>query len=380
MSADQNDSERIAAMDLEFEGMVNRKQFEYLATEEAKRRIREQQSAGADRHARLMAGGDFVLDEPEQIPAIWGEGERVLWAEGEALMLLAEQGLGKTTIAQQLALAMTGVRGENLLGLPVRHFDGPVLYLAMDRPRQAARSLFRMVSAADRVRLNERLAVWRGPLPINATSSPEVFADWAQGLVPGVRAIIADSVKDFVPGIVKDEVGAALNLAWQEVIARNIELLLLHHPRKQGGDDTTRKPSLDSAYGSTWITAGLGSVIQIIGKRGDTEVKLHHVKQPAEVVGPLTVQHDHASGTSRRAIGSVEDFLIVSAMSGETFTVVQVAEALGLSEKVARTRLESLVEMGRAEKYDATQTASGRTPAQYRWKSPVAGDPAPGWD
>ncbi|WP_157532445.1 AAA family ATPase [Microbacterium sp. TNHR37B] len=345
----------------EFEARVARHEMDAEAKAEASRRIAERRHAQLDRMSRLTPGGDFGLDEPETIPAVWGKGELVLWAEGEGLMILAEQGLGKTTIAQQLTLSMIGVRADALLGLTVKQATGPVLYLAMDRPRQAARSLSRMIGEADRTALNERLVVWRGPLPLDITASPQALADWAQEVAPGCSVIVADSVKDFAPGLAKDEVGAALNLAWQEVIARGIDLLLLHHPRK----DSEGKPSLNAAYGSTWLTAGLGSVIQLTGARGAAEVKLHHVKQPSEIVGPWVVEHDYASGTSVRGIGSVEDYLLLKFTDPSPQTVQTVAEGMGMSEKSARARLEKLVEAGKVIKTEPVQTADGRSPAVY---------------
>ena len=62
-----------------------------------------------DDSRRLVAGGDFVLDEPETIPAVWGDGERVLWPEGEGVMITGHQGVGKTTIGQQLVLHRVGL-------------------------------------------------------------------------------------------------------------------------------------------------------------------------------------------------------------------------------------------------------------------------------
>jgi Bifunctional DNA primase/polymerase, N-terminal len=63
-----------------------------------------------DDSRRLVAGGDFALDEPETIPAVWGDGERVLWPEGEGVMITGHQGVGKTTIGQQLVLHRVGLR------------------------------------------------------------------------------------------------------------------------------------------------------------------------------------------------------------------------------------------------------------------------------
>ena len=61
---------------------------------------------------RVRLGGDFILDEPQIIPAVWGTGERVLWAEGEGIMLTGHQGVGKTTVAQQLVLLQNRAAGR----------------------------------------------------------------------------------------------------------------------------------------------------------------------------------------------------------------------------------------------------------------------------
>ncbi|MDT1837607.1 AAA family ATPase, partial [Acinetobacter baumannii] len=91
---------------------------------------------------------------------VWGRGENVLWAEGEALMIYGGSGVGKTTIAGQLIRALILADGD-VLGLPVTPAAGRVLYLAMDRPSQAARSLSRQFHAgAHRPALSERLTVW----------------------------------------------------------------------------------------------------------------------------------------------------------------------------------------------------------------------------
>jgi hypothetical protein len=69
--------------------------------------------------SRLAPAGNFALDEPAVIPAVWGDGERVLWAEGEGMMIAGPQGTGKTTLAQQLVLRRIGLRDSPLLGLAV---------------------------------------------------------------------------------------------------------------------------------------------------------------------------------------------------------------------------------------------------------------------
>ena len=79
--------------------------------------------------------------------------------------------------------------------------DRPILYLAMEWPRQTARSFRRMVAESDRQLLNGQLVVWRGPLLVDPTRNKDQFADFAEEICPNVGTIIADSVKDFAPGI-----------------------------------------------------------------------------------------------------------------------------------------------------------------------------------
>ena len=94
----------------------------------------------------VALGGEFILDVPTELPAVWGSGQRVAWVEDEPIMLVGGEGLGKSTLAQQLLLARIGVRGSTFLGLPVAASERPALYLALDRPQQIARSFHRMVS------------------------------------------------------------------------------------------------------------------------------------------------------------------------------------------------------------------------------------------
>lgn len=237
--------------------------------------------------------GGTILDEPEICPALWGQGDQVLWAEGEGLMISAPQGTGKTTIGQQIVLHGLGVRTGPFLGQPVRKME-KVVYLAMDRPRQARRSFKRMVEDSDRDALNERLALWQGPTPADILKRPELLMLMAQSQDADV--IVIDSLKDVAPGLSSDEVGAAVNSAFQHVIAAGIDLLVLHHTRKGSKDSSAS--GINGVYGSTWLTSGMGSIVSIAGDPGATVVKLTHTKQPADTVGPLTLQHEHRRGVT----------------------------------------------------------------------------------
>lgn len=308
---------------------------------------REEKEDASSSHGRTTVdGGDWIRSEPETIPALWGDDDQILWSEGEGFMIASQQGLGKTTIAQQLILHRLGYRKGKLLGLTVKQDVRPVHYLAMDRSRQAARSMRRMgLLDSQLTDLNLVLKVWKGPLPINILVSPTEFADWVEREVPGCGLVVVDSVKDLAVGLTKDEVAAAINISWQELIARGIDLLLLHHDRKAGAGQR-REHTLDDVYGSTWLTSGLGSVVELEGEPGDPTVWVHHIKQPAEPVGPLRIRHNHSSGTT--VLRSVEDDALTLAADRGTdgsFTEAEAAQIIfGRNGAAERKRIKRALE------------------------------------
>lgn len=297
-----------------------------------------------DGHREPQPGGAFVLDVPDDVPAIWGTGDDVLWASGEPLMICGPQGVGKTTLAQQLALSRAGVLDAELLGLPIEPDTKRVLYIAADRPAQAARSMRRMVDEHQRAQLDARLLAWRGPLPFTIADDPRRLADWLTGL--GVGTVVIDSLKDMAVGLTEDAIGAAVNMALQETVARGVEVVDLHHQRK--GQEGRKPRSLEDVYGSTWLTAGHGSVVLLWGEAGDPYVTLTHLKQPAGEVGPLDVQHDHGRG--RSSLPGAVDLL---ALAEEGVTVMDAASAIydtsspnRNQRERARRRLEKLASAG----------------------------------
>jgi replicative DNA helicase len=242
-------------------------------------------------------GATFALDAPTTVPAVWGRGTDVLWAEGEPTMLYAPDGVGKTTIAQQLMLRCIGIGEATFLELPVAPLPGSktMLYLALDRPRQASRSIRRMVGEQDRETLRHRLHVWRGSVPFDIARHSQGLAAFASERNAG--AIVIDSVKDLAANLSDEEVGSAIHRAWQLCIEAGIEVLALHHPRKaQPGNK--RPTALSDVYGSRGITAGCGSVILVWGEAGDPVVEFVHLKQPADTVGPVKLLHDNQAGTT----------------------------------------------------------------------------------
>lgn len=243
----------------------------------------------------VFDGMSFAEDVAQPGPAVWGDDERVLWSPGEPLMIYGPQGVGKTTLAGQLVLARIGLR-TSILGLSVTPSDLRVMYVAADRPVQAARSWRRMVSdlAEDEANLVRKLVTfWKGPLLFDIAHDPERLLAFC--LEFGVGTFIGDSLKDLAMDLAKDETGSRVNRAWQLLIGEGIEVLDLHHPRKS--QDRTRKPAhLDEVYGSAWLTAGHGSVALLWGNPGDPIVELSHLKPPREEVGPFEVTIDHQRG------------------------------------------------------------------------------------
>ena len=242
----------------------------------------------------FKTGGGFILDAPETPTAIWGVNDQVIWAEGEAFMLAAPQGVGKTTVALQVVRALLGLQ-TSVLGYPVRQSDARVLYLAMDRPAQMRRAAHRIFTEEDRAVLDDRLAIWQGPPPYDMAVRKDILAVMAKKA--RAEYVIIDSLKDAAIGISKDEVGAHYNRARQQALAEGVQIMELHHTRKANADN--KQPNtIDDIFGSTWLTSGAGSVVSLWGEAGDPIVKWRHLKQPSSEVGPFTVNHDHVAGTS----------------------------------------------------------------------------------
>lgn len=267
---------------------------EYLATTD-KQWTEEVAKAREDLwESRVRDGDTFVFSTPERSPVIWGHGDQVAWAGGEALMICGPSGVGKSTVAIQLVAARLGILAE-LFGLPVTLGSGRVLYLAMDRPPQLARAMRRLFTPADRAILRERLLVWTGPPPLDLARHPEVLLAMARRA--DADTVIVDSLKDAALKLSDDDTGSGYNRARQIALAAGVELAELHHQRKAGSEN--KSPSkLDDVYGSTWITSGAGSVFLLWGEPGDPAVELRHLKQPVEQLGPWVVVHEHEAGTS----------------------------------------------------------------------------------
>lgn len=331
----------------------------------------------------FVGGGRFVLDAPKRVPALWGSGDDVLWASGESLLVAAPQGVGKSTIAQQVAFARIGALPPELLGFPIEADDRPLVYVAADRAQQIRRSMARMVGESQRATLDALLRVWPGPLPFTLVDDPSRLAAWLVEQRAGT--VVIDSLKDIAVGLAEDAVGAAVNQARQHVLAAGIEVIELHHQRK--GQDGRKPRTLEDVYGSTWITAGAGSVVLLWGEAGDPYVELIHLKQPVAEVGPLTVRHDHERGRT-----TLPDAIDVLDLAAKGVTATEAAQAIydvsapsRNQRERARRRLEKLADDGRLARVPPVEKGGSvtyllpacvtpRDPSRDPLTHPVTGD------
>lgn len=293
-----------------------------------------------------QAAGHYLFDQDDTAISLWGDDDRILWAEGEALMIAGGMGLGKTTLAGQIIRAQLGL-DTTVLGLPVAP-AGPILYLAMDRPRQIRRSMLRQFQPNETDALTN-LLIRPGPPVADIAVRPTLLAEMAAEA--GATVIYLDSLKDAAIGLSADEVGAAYNRARQHALANGCQLCELHHLIKRnplGGQPNT----VADVYGSNWLTAGAGSVIMLTGEPGDPIVGFRHAKQPHTELGPWRLLHDPAAG--RFSIDHDTDLIVLAGASGPTGLTPQGAAAAIFERdkptraqvEKARRRLDKLAQQG----------------------------------
>lgn len=286
-------------------------------------------------------GADFLFGQADLAPAIWGRGTDILMAEGEALILAGGDGVGKTTIAGQFVRARLGL-SQKALGLPVVPSTRRVLYLAMDRPRQARRALSRHFSAEDTDVLNDKLAFWEGPPPYDLAQNISLLTRMCERA--DADTVIVDSLKDAALELTKDDVGSKWNRARQTALQAGIQCFELHHHVKRGADGHPPR-TLADLYGSRWIAAGAGSVIALHGEPGDLVVELRHLKQPMNEIGPWKITHDHERGVSM-VLDETDPLAIVDAagsdgMSLSTLTTAMFGKDTPNNREKARRRVKN---------------------------------------
>ena len=309
--------------------------------------------------SQMTDGLTFALGATGDEDAIWGGGDAVAWAPGEATGLVGPDGVGKTTLVHRLTLGLAGIEGE-LLGLPITPAEGRVLLVAADRPKQAARSMWRMLvqlGSRDHGKLREAVLVWRGPLPFDLVKAPGELAVWAQGF--GASHVILDSLGFVATRLIEDETGSAIAQAFMACSVAGLELFWTGHPRKASGEN--KKPNaIADVYGSRWITAASGSILSLWASPGDPVAELRQLKSPSGELGPFLVELDHEGGT-------------ISVLEGSDLLGHLRAAPSGLSAKEAAHLMEGASERAQGGQGTAQAGASGRT--EPRLPASWGGDP-----
>ncbi|MFF0450062.1 DnaB-like helicase N-terminal domain-containing protein [Streptomyces sp. NPDC004609] len=319
-------------------------------------------ASGQGRLSRFAVNGwAFVTESGADSEPLWGTREKTVWAPGESLMIVGPPGVGKTTLAHQVVFARLGLQ-ETVLEMPVAP-SRRVLYLAMDRPRQIAKAMARRTFPCDETILRDRLVVWQGPLPATLDKEPDLLSDLAAA--HQADTIVIDSLKDAVSTMVDDSLAVAFHNARMRALREGVEIMELHHQRKATADAPRgQRPALDQVYGSTWLTAGAGSVLFITGRAGDPAVTLHHLKTPTGEIGPLDITHDHVRGTT--TVDPTRDPAVLLRNAPNGLTARDLATVLiggGDPERAdvekARRHLARLVDSGLATKADGIAGGAG---------------------
>lgn len=313
---------------------------------------------------RALDGASFIFDASDEQAAVWGSGARVAWSAGEPCILAGPQGVGKSTIAQQLVLRRIGLYDASLCDLAIEIDNRPALYVAADRPKQISRSFRRMVTEEHRAVLAERLVVWRGPPPFDLATDPQRLVGWVRSAAGGeIGTVVLDSLKDMVSDLSKEDIGHRVARALGALVGEGVETLAVHHQRKATSENRVPRKLAD-VYGSTWITAGAGSVLLLWGEPGDPLVELRHLKQPVEEVGPLVLAHDHMRGQVRV---QTRDLAQLVAQAPEGLSAGEAAKQLygrsratNAEREKARRRLDSLVDAGILRRQPGTPGGSTR--------------------
>lgn len=163
-------------------------------------------------------------------------------------LLVAKPGIGKSVLAQNLALSVS--RGEAFLGRTTR--AATVLYLALEEDGTQVVERFRLMGATAS---DSSLRVWTRPAPAEAVGWLHVEASRASaGLV------VIDTLQGFGRiGAVSDYATVTVFMSQLRLVARRAgtHVLALHHARRAGGERG------DSALGSTGFMAGADTVIEM---------------------------------------------------------------------------------------------------------------------
>ena len=270
----------------------------------------EQAKAARQVGLKIMTWKDALYEEDLDADPLWWRDSKILWSAGEPLLIAANPGAGKTTLAGNIAMSMLGLIGPAVLGFYTKLLpkDQSILYLSMDRPKQARRVLRRIRDSSGKSKAELQEVLDRNPWAEGrfkgVTDNPELLVNLCHAVDASI--VVVDSAKDMFRNLSEEEGAAKLNDAAQMAIAEGIEVMFLHHFRKGGklGDP-------DSVYGGYQVAAGMGSILQIEREPGSEVRRMAQAKSPMEEMrevefriaesGQLEVTFDHNLGGKKSA-------------------------------------------------------------------------------
>lgn len=222
------------------------------------------------------------LQDYADLPAIWGPEESPLWCPGQSLMIAGDSGLGKSTLAVDLAAGRLGMVDE-VLGYPVVDDGGVIVFLGLDRPSQLVGLLLRRFQGTDGWEsvASNRLAVWED-LPVNLCEERNI--DWLaeQALAVGATTLVIDSVKDVVLSTNDEMRVGVYNRVRQTLLRQGVNLIEVAHTRKPSMEGKGGRGGMADVLGSVNMTSGAGSVLTLSRPPGaeedSKEVLLKQVK------------------------------------------------------------------------------------------------------
>ena len=149
--------------------------------------------------------------------------------------------------------------------------------------------------------------------------------------------VVIDSLKDVASGLVEDVPSAGYNRARQLLLAAGVELIEDHHQVKRGPKGEA-PVELADVYGNQQITGGAGSVFLLWGQAGDYFIRVSHLKQPQELIGPLNITHDHTRGMS--SVELLPDLVAMAAHAPAGITAADAAVVLSGKPKPSKNEIE----------------------------------------
>jgi RecA-family ATPase len=214
--------------------------------------------------------GDLLNEPDEEIEWIV---EGLLPSSGFSLMV-AKPKVGKSTLARQLALAVS--RGEPFLGRQT--VKGAVLYVSLEEKRGEVRKHFRLMGADG----TEDLGTYTG-------STPKDAHEWITKEIERKKPVlvIIDTLFRFVPiSDLNDYAKASAALTPLLELARShaAHLMALHHARKSAGDGT------DATLGSTAIFGTVDTQISL--KRTDARRTIDTIQRYGEDLETTVLNFD----------------------------------------------------------------------------------------